>query len=98
MENEEVNKRAKALINHFGLNLNEIILPIPDEYDDEFTIKFYNGEFPPIQVEVLPFKSVMQNLLDIYGISSVLYEYENTVNQIEYYTKLRDSNYYFRYL
>jgi len=78
-----------ALCNYFSLNIDEISIPTPDNYDDEFLV---DGK----PMEVVTSKIAFSNIEDTYGIEYAIKYSDN--NNIDYYKRLDNTDYFFRRL
>jgi len=81
---------VKVLAEHFNIYRNEIILPTPDQYDDEFTI--FNKP-----IEVVTFDVAVNTEIESLGSIKLVLNF-CTINTVGIYTRLSNSNLYFRWL
>jgi hypothetical protein len=85
----DFNPIINALTDHFAINKKEIMLPTPMDYDDEFMVM----DKP---VEVVTRQVAWDNIVENYGVD-VAVKY-STINSIDYYRRLADTDYFFRWL
>lgn len=90
----QIDLKAIALMKHFGLSRKEVKIPRLTDYDDEFMLNFgYGNKDVPIEVVT---KDVAYNNSVKRGI---FFDIEDiTKNQIGNYSRLIDTDYFFRLL
>ena len=79
---------TEALADHFHLRLNEIMLPTPEDYDDEF--KVFN-----MPIEVLTRQEAINTIYDDIDDG---YVYGGDSDYINYHRRLANTDYFFRWL
>tara|TARA_R100000951_G_scaffold101420_1_gene92971 strand:- start:37998 stop:38261 length:264 start_codon:yes stop_codon:yes gene_type:complete len=78
-----------ALIDHFGILRSEIELPTPDDYPDEFMVMGKHTEIVTTKVAFNNAKEMLNDGEDIFEFI--------TDKTIDYYTRLGNSEYFFRF-